>query len=168
MKPPMVKSTTTPPSHNVRSSRLRKSIANLLERAPGKLRLATSPGRGAVASSIGHAMAARLPQAHAAGPFRIQPGPPVPRRRPARKRPEPGQGVAGGPPEPGCYTRAPLAGGGGPMTDALIVFTTFGNEEEAARAVRVLVEERLAGCGALRAGARAIYPCKGSSEERRE
>jgi periplasmic divalent cation tolerance protein len=43
------------------------------------------------------------------------------------------------------------------MTDALIVLTTFAREEDAARVVRVLVEERLAACGNLLPGARSIY-----------
>ena len=43
------------------------------------------------------------------------------------------------------------------MTEMLIVFTTFGNEDEAARVVRTLVEERLIACGNLLPGARSIY-----------
>jgi periplasmic divalent cation tolerance protein len=54
------------------------------------------------------------------------------------------------------------------MTDALIVFSTFGTEEEAARVVRTLVEERLAACGSLIPGARSIYPWKGEIHDERE
>jgi periplasmic divalent cation tolerance protein len=54
------------------------------------------------------------------------------------------------------------------MTDLLIVFTTFGSEEEAAKVVRTLVEERLIACGNLVPGARSIYPWKGAIEDQRE
>ena len=43
------------------------------------------------------------------------------------------------------------------MTEALIVFTTFANEADAARVTRVLVEERLVACANLLPGARSIY-----------
>ena len=43
------------------------------------------------------------------------------------------------------------------MTEALIVFTTFANEADAARVVRALVEERLIACGSLLPGARSLY-----------
>ncbi len=43
------------------------------------------------------------------------------------------------------------------MTEALIVFTTFANEADAARVTRVLVEERLIACANLLPGARSIY-----------
>ena len=35
------------------------------------------------------------------------------------------------------------------MTEALIVFTTFANEEDAARVARALLEERLIACANL-------------------
>jgi len=54
------------------------------------------------------------------------------------------------------------------MTDALIVFTTFGSEEEAARVVRTLVEERLAACGNLLPGVRSFYPWQGEIRDQRE
>jgi periplasmic divalent cation tolerance protein len=54
------------------------------------------------------------------------------------------------------------------MTDALIVFTTFGSEEEAARVVRTLVEERLAACGNLLPGVRSLYPWQGEIRDQRE
>jgi periplasmic divalent cation tolerance protein len=54
------------------------------------------------------------------------------------------------------------------MTDALIVFSSFGTEEEAVRVVRTLVEERLIACGNLVPGARSIYPWKGEIQDQRE
>lgn len=54
------------------------------------------------------------------------------------------------------------------MTEALIVFTTFANEDDAARVVRVLVEERLAACGNLLPGARSIYRWRDAVEDGRE
>lgn len=54
------------------------------------------------------------------------------------------------------------------MTDALIVFTTFASEEEGARIVRTLVEERLAACGNLLPGLRSIYRWQGETQDRRE
>jgi len=54
------------------------------------------------------------------------------------------------------------------MTDALIVFTTFGSEEEAARVVRTLVEERLAACGNLLPGVRSLYSWQGEIQDQRE
>ena len=53
------------------------------------------------------------------------------------------------------------------MTDALLVLTTFASEDDAARVVRTLVEERLAACGNLLPGARSIFRWKeGVSDER--
>lgn len=43
------------------------------------------------------------------------------------------------------------------MTEALIVFSTFAHEADAARVARVLVEERLVACAQLVPGARSIY-----------
>jgi periplasmic divalent cation tolerance protein len=43
------------------------------------------------------------------------------------------------------------------MTEALIVFTSFANEADAARVARTLVEERLIACANLLPGARSIY-----------
>jgi periplasmic divalent cation tolerance protein len=54
------------------------------------------------------------------------------------------------------------------MTEALIVFTTFANEEDAARVSRVLVEERLAACANLLPGARSIYRWKDGVADERE
>lgn len=54
------------------------------------------------------------------------------------------------------------------MTEMLIVFTSFGNEEDAARVVRALVEERLIACGNLLPGARSIYSWKQAVADERE
>lgn len=54
------------------------------------------------------------------------------------------------------------------VTEMLIVFTTFASEEDAARVVRALVDERLIACGNLLPGARSIYRWKGNVEDRRE
>ena len=54
------------------------------------------------------------------------------------------------------------------MTDMLIVWSTFADEESAARVVRVLVEERLIACGTLLPGARSIYRWKGGVQDVRE
>ena len=54
------------------------------------------------------------------------------------------------------------------MTDLLLVFTTFANEDDAARVIRVLVEERLAACGNMLPGARSIYRWKDGIVDARE
>lgn len=54
------------------------------------------------------------------------------------------------------------------MTEALIVFSTFPNEQDAARITRVLVEERLIACANLLPGARSIYHWKGAIADERE
>ena len=54
------------------------------------------------------------------------------------------------------------------MTDMLIVFSTFGNEEDAARVTRALVEERLIACANLIPGARSIYRWKEGVADERE
>ena len=54
------------------------------------------------------------------------------------------------------------------MTEMLIVFSTFANEEDAARVVRTLVEERLIACGNLLPHARSIYHWKGGVADERE
>lgn len=54
------------------------------------------------------------------------------------------------------------------MTEMLIVFTTFANEEDAARVVRALVDERLIACGNLLPGARSIYRWKDAVADERE
>jgi periplasmic divalent cation tolerance protein len=54
------------------------------------------------------------------------------------------------------------------MTEMLIVFTSFGSEDEAARVVRTLVEERLIACGNLLPGARSLYRWEGKIADERE
>ena len=54
------------------------------------------------------------------------------------------------------------------MTDFLLVFTTLANEDDAARVVRALVDERLAACGNLLPGARSIYRWKDGVADERE
>ncbi len=54
------------------------------------------------------------------------------------------------------------------MTEALIVFSTFADEESAARVARTLVEERLIACANLLPGARSIYRWKEAVEDARE
>ena len=54
------------------------------------------------------------------------------------------------------------------MTEMLLVFTTFEREEDAARVVRTLIEERLIACGNLLPGSRSLYRWKGAIEDARE
>ena len=54
------------------------------------------------------------------------------------------------------------------MTEMLIVFTTFASAEDAARVVRVLVEERLIACGNLLPGVRSLYRWEGKVEDQQE
>lgn len=54
------------------------------------------------------------------------------------------------------------------MTEALIVFTAFANEEDAARVMRTLIEERLIACANLLPGARSLYRWKGELADQRE
>jgi len=54
------------------------------------------------------------------------------------------------------------------MTEMLIVLTTFGSEEDAARVVRTLVEERLIACGNILPGARSIYRWENKIADERE
>ena len=54
------------------------------------------------------------------------------------------------------------------MTEALIVFTTFPNPDDAARVTRTLVEERLIACGNLLPGARSVYRWQGAIVDERE
>ena len=54
------------------------------------------------------------------------------------------------------------------MTEMLIVWSTFANEEDAARVVRALVDERLIACGTLLPGARSLYRWKNAVEDQRE
>jgi len=54
------------------------------------------------------------------------------------------------------------------LTEALIVFTAFANEADAARVARVLVEERLVACANLLPGARSIYRWRDGVQDERE
>ena len=54
------------------------------------------------------------------------------------------------------------------MTEMLIVFTTFASEEDGARVVRALLEERLIACGNLLPGARSLYRWQGELKDERE
>lgn len=54
------------------------------------------------------------------------------------------------------------------MTEHLIVFTTFANEDDAARVIRTLVDERLVACGNMLAGMRSIYRWEGRVADARE
>ena len=54
------------------------------------------------------------------------------------------------------------------MTDAFVVFTTFADEETAARVARVLVEERLVACANLLPGARSLYRWQDRVADERE
>lgn len=46
-----------------------------------------------------------------------------------------------------------------------LVITTFSGSDDAAKAVRLLVEERLAACGTILPGARSIYAWEGAVED---
>ncbi len=46
-----------------------------------------------------------------------------------------------------------------------LVITTFAGSEDAARAVRLLVEERLAACGTILPAVRSIYAWEGAIED---
>jgi periplasmic divalent cation tolerance protein len=54
------------------------------------------------------------------------------------------------------------------VTEMLLVFSTFATEEDAARVVRALLEERLIACGNLLPGARSLYRWKGAVADERE
>lgn len=54
------------------------------------------------------------------------------------------------------------------MTEILMVWSTFPDEETAAKIVRVLVDERLIACANLTPNARSIYRWKDAIEDQRE
>jgi periplasmic divalent cation tolerance protein len=54
------------------------------------------------------------------------------------------------------------------VTDILIVFSTFGSEDDAVRVTRLLVEERLIACANLLPGARSIYRWNDGVADERE
>jgi len=54
------------------------------------------------------------------------------------------------------------------VTEMLLVFSTFASEEDAARVVRALLDERLIACGNLLPGARSLYRWQGEVADERE
>jgi len=54
------------------------------------------------------------------------------------------------------------------VTEMLLVFSTFATEEDAARVVRALLDERLIACGNLLPGARSLYRWRGAVADERE
>ena len=54
------------------------------------------------------------------------------------------------------------------MTEAMLVFTTCANREEASRIARVVVEERLAACVQIVGDIQSVYHWQGAIEESRE
>ena len=54
------------------------------------------------------------------------------------------------------------------MTEMLVVLTTFASEDDAARVVRELVEERLVACGNLVPGVRSLYRWQEQVADQRE
>jgi len=54
------------------------------------------------------------------------------------------------------------------VTEMLVVLTSFASEEDAARVVRALVEERLIACGNILPGARSLYRWQGALADERE
>jgi periplasmic divalent cation tolerance protein len=55
-----------------------------------------------------------------------------------------------------------------PMTEMLLVFTSFAREDDAVRVTRALIEERLIACANLLPGARSLYRWKGAIEDQSE
>ena len=49
-----------------------------------------------------------------------------------------------------------------------VVLTTFGNAEDAAKVVRLLVDEQIIACGTILPGARSIYRWKAAIEDSEE
>jgi periplasmic divalent cation tolerance protein len=49
-----------------------------------------------------------------------------------------------------------------------LVLTTFANAEDAAKAVRILMDEQIIACGTILPGARSIYRWKGAIEDTAE
>jgi periplasmic divalent cation tolerance protein len=54
------------------------------------------------------------------------------------------------------------------MTEILMVWSTFPDEETAAKIVRILVDERLIACAQLTPNVRSIYRWKDAIEDQRE
>lgn len=55
-----------------------------------------------------------------------------------------------------------------PHSDAIVVFTTVSNEDEAVKLVRTLLERRLIACGTLVPGARSLYRWQGKIADEKE
>lgn len=54
------------------------------------------------------------------------------------------------------------------MTEVLVVFSTFADEDTAARVARTLVEERLIACANILPGARSVYRWQDQVKDERE
>ena len=54
------------------------------------------------------------------------------------------------------------------VTEMLLVFSTFATEEDGARVVRALLDERRIACGTLLPGARSLYRWQGDVADERE
>src|SRR5205814_542651 len=68
----------------------------------------------------------------------------------------------------GAQAQSPERSARLPMTEILLVHTTFANEDDAARVVRVLVEERLIACGNIVPGVRSLYRWQDGIADERE
>jgi periplasmic divalent cation tolerance protein len=55
-----------------------------------------------------------------------------------------------------------------PHSDAIVVFTTVSNEDEAVKLIRTLLERRLIACGTLVPGARSLYRWQGKIADEKE
>jgi len=55
-----------------------------------------------------------------------------------------------------------------PHSDAIVVFTTVSNEDEAVTLIRTLLERRLIACGTMVPGARSLYRWQGKIADERE
>lgn len=53
-------------------------------------------------------------------------------------------------------------------TDAVVVFTTIANEEEAVALIRELLERRLIACGTIQSGTRSLYRWEGKVADETE
>ena len=55
-----------------------------------------------------------------------------------------------------------------PHTDAIVVFTTLANSDEAVRLVRTLLDRRLIACGTILPAARSLYRWEGKIADEQE
>jgi periplasmic divalent cation tolerance protein len=53
-------------------------------------------------------------------------------------------------------------------TDAVVVFTTIANEDEAVTLIRALLDRRLIACGTIHSGARSLYRWEGKVADETE